>query len=97
MMSIIHNGLEWQQIQGAHAYRQAVELCPIGWRIPTKEELLDIVKSRRLIHNDFTLTYTWSSSPADEGFHYFVSTNREFVGIVSDEFNAFVCYVKEVG
>ena len=51
--------LEWKEVAGGYTWHEAMELGKNGWRLPTKEELLELCKSNKMP----SVNWYWSSSP----------------------------------
>jgi hypothetical protein len=66
-----------------------------GWRLPTKDELIDLTNSGAMNGQGWTLGYSWSSTPVGSGGHYVVILDHGGVDIGIDTGSDYVTCVRE--
>lgn len=70
----------------SYSYAQAVAICAgtinglTGWRLPTKDELLNLYNSGAMNYQGWTKGPSWSSTILSSGLNYTVALNGLGVG-----------------
>ena len=86
---VSQGGLTWMPVSGTkYAYADATALCAgtingqTGWRLPTEDELVSLYNSGAMNGQDWSLGWTWSSTPFDSDSHFGVGLHNGSVGFV---------------
>jgi hypothetical protein len=85
------SGMNWSD---ANAYCSNTAINgQYGWRLPTKKELVAFYKSGALKDQEWSHLF-WSSTPENDGNHYWVTLHNGDVGAVTDTYSNHVTCVR---
>jgi hypothetical protein len=88
------SNLEWSPYMGRMTWSDAVRECPMGWRLPTVQELYTLYQNDE--NGMYNKEYYWSSSISNYDDHY--AWYFDFLTGGADSYNKTnrcdVCYVK---